>query len=322
MNLRSSMRPAGRRCRAYFAPTDRATGTPRLFDPALDAVFALDTPPAPWVDLGWIKDFTRSAATAHVAVRGGVKAAVARQARATLSAQVEFAFCDWGKLQMALSSGAQHMNVLAPAPAASRVPSGAAALAAIPLLTGSTAIQLVVGAGAIGSFAAGEVVAVDIDYSGQTGYVGSGIAGAYVKSAADVGSSADYIRRVTFNVARVASKDATSLTLAQPLLGGAPAVNAKVQKVAGFVDREGGSFFQEWSALFVFESEAAGRVAYHYPRLQAAAPAAEAQFEIAAPLRALTLHARFTALPVSDANDGEPAVCWRTYYPAAGAALY
>ena len=42
----------------------------------------------------------------------------------------------------------------------------------------------------------------------------------------------------------------------------------------------------------------------------------------APPLSALTLHARLTALPFTDANDSEPALCWRTYYPAVGASLF
>ncbi len=58
------------------------------------------------------------------------------------------------------------------------------------------------------------------------------------------------------------------LTLAEPLPGGAPAAGAKVQAVTGFVDREGGSFYQEWSALFVMEGSQGERIFFHYPRLQ------------------------------------------------------
>lgn len=321
MTTRAAMLPAGRRWRAYFAPVARATANPAIFDPALDAGFALDAPPAPWVDLGWIEDFARRATTEMLAIAGGTKQALVRQARKNLRAELEFDFCDWGKLQLALSGGSQHMNVLAPA-GATRVPSGAAAAAAVPLQTGSTASQLVVGAGAITGFAVGDLVVADVDYAGEAGYVGSGIAGAYVGSAAEVGSDPDYIRRVSFSVARVASKDATTLTLAQPLLGGVPAASAKVQKVIGFTDREGGAFFQEWSGLFVFENEAGGRVVLYYPRLQPAAPAAEGKLDLAKPLRALTLHARFTALPLTDANDNEACLCWRTYYPAASSPLF
>ena len=300
---RAAMNLAGRRWRAFFAPVDRGAGTPAAFDPA--AAFTLDSPPAPWIDAGWIENFTRASATELVPLRTGTRQAVTRQARKNLGAQLELDFCDWGKLQMALSGGAQHMNLLAPGET--------------PLEPGSTAAELVVGS--TSSFAVGELLAVDVDYAGETGYVGSGISGAYVRAAADVGNDPAYIRRVTFNVARVAAKDTTSLTLAQPLLGGAPASGAKTQRVVGFADREGGSFFQEWSGLFVFENEAGGRVLLYYPRLQPAASAAEAKLELAPPLHALTLHAHLTALPFADALDSEPALCWRTYYPAAGAPL-
>src|SRR5437879_5659889 len=54
MALRTAMIPVTRRIRAYFAPVDRATGTPAIFDPGKHGAFALDAPPAPWLDLGWI----------------------------------------------------------------------------------------------------------------------------------------------------------------------------------------------------------------------------------------------------------------------------
>ena len=64
--------------------------------------------------------------------------------------------------------------------------------------------------------------------------------------------------------------------LAQPLLGGAPAAGASAQVVVAFVDREGGSFFQEWSALFVAEEESGGRVCFYYPRLSPTGSGCEA----------------------------------------------
>ena len=104
------------------------------------------------------------------------------------------------------------------------------------------------GRGSGGCFSAGDMLAVDADYQQQTGYVGSGIAAAYVNDPGDVNHDPNYVRRVTFNLGRVAEKTVTSLLLAQPLLGGAPVAGAGAQKVVAFVDREGGSFFQEWSA--------------------------------------------------------------------------
>ena len=319
--LRPPMRPVARRLRAYFAPVARATETPAIFDPALHGAFALDSPPAPWLDLGWIENLRRLPGTRFLPVRGGAKGAAAAQVRAQVEAHVEFEFREWGKLQMALTGGSQHMNALATAPAAAPKPAGGTPAAAIALQTGSTASQLMLGA-AVSSFAAGDLLAVDLDYQGQTGYVGSGLAAAYVKASADVQNDANYIRRVTFNVGRIASLTANSAVLAQPLLGGAPPSNAKVQKVIAFLDREGGSFFQEWSALFVLPEESGGRVCFFYPRLQPAAPAQEQSFEIAEPLAGIALRAAFLALPYTDASDSEQVVCYRSYFPAATAALY
>ena len=319
--LRPPMRPVARRLRAYFAPVARATETPAIFDPALHGAFALDSPPTPWLDLGWIENLRRLPGTRFLPVRGGAKGAAAAQVRAQVEAHVEFEFREWGKLQMALTGGSQHMNALATAPAAAPKPAGGTPAAAIALQTGSTASQLMLGA-AVSSFAAGDLLAVDLDYQGQTGYVGSGLAAAYVKASADVQNDANYIRRVTFNVGRIASLTANSAVLAQPLLGGAPPSNAKVQKVIAFLDREGGSFFQEWSALFVLPEESGGRVCFFYPRLQPAAPAQEQSFEIAEPLAGIALRAAFLALPYTDASDSEQVVCYRSYFPAATAALY
>jgi hypothetical protein len=157
--------------------------------------------------------------------------------------------------------------VLASDPSAAARPSGSAPLPGVAVLAGSTASQLMLGPGTVDSFAVGDMIAVDVDYQQQTGWVGTGIAAAYVKDPADVQRDIDYVRRVTFNVARVAEKTTTSLLLAQALLGGVPAGGASLQKVVALVDREGGSFFQDWSALFVWQEESGGRVCFYYPRL-------------------------------------------------------
>ena len=190
----------------------------------------------------------------------------------------------------------------------------------MPLLAGSTAAELVVGAAADG-FAVGDMVAVDLDYGGGTGYVGSGVAAAYVRSAESV-SDPDYIRRVTFNVGRLKAKTESTLQLEQPLVGGIPESGAKAQKITGFVDREGGSFFQEWSALFVCESESSGRLSFYYPRLQTGITAAESQDEFAKPFRTWSLQAKFRALPVVDALDGEEVACYRAWAPCVAAPLF
>jgi hypothetical protein len=322
MTARQELTVTSREIRAYFAPVDRAAGTPTIFDPAQQGAFALDSPPTPWVSLGAVSGFQRSSTTTNAAASGGVKGACSSQSRKQLDARVEFDFREWGKLQMALACGSQHMNVLAESGGASAQASGGAGAAPVPVLTGSNNQQIVVDAPAISQFSVGDVVAVDIDYANQTGYLGTGITGAYVKLSSDVGGNADYIRRITLNVGRIVSTDATSFYLEQPLLGGAPLASAKVQKVIAFLDREGGSFFQEWSALFVVPESSGGRVCFYYPRLQAAAPASEEVEIIVKPLAQTLLHGSFVALPVIDPNDNEQVVCFRSYFPAAGASLY
>jgi hypothetical protein len=176
--------------------------------------------------------------------------------------------------------------------------------------------------GSVNAFEIGDLVAVDVDYAQQTGYIGAGIPGTFVKNAADVLFSADYLRRVTFNIGRVAGKTQSTLLLAQPLLAGVPASNASVQKVVGFIDREGGSFFQEWSGLFVADSETGARVYYYYPRLRPASAAQEKASEIAGAFDGWSLRAKLLALPTKDSMDSEQVLCYRSYLPAKNAAIY
>jgi hypothetical protein len=261
------MVPVMRQMRAYFAPVNRVSETPTIFDPGASGVFALDSPPAPWLDLGWIDRFERFYDTPAEVVRSGAKVMPSLQFRGPSEARVEFNFREWGKLQMALAGGSEHMNVLATSPSAAPGPSGGTPIPAAAVLPGSTASLLVLGAGAESAFPPGSVIAVDLDYQEQVGYVGSGISAAYVSGSAAVNNDANYIRRVTFNVGRVVGATAAAVTLAQPLLAGTPASGASAQGVVAFVDREGGSFFQEWSALFVVEAESGGRICFYYPRL-------------------------------------------------------
>jgi len=323
---RAGLRPISRQTRAYFAAMDRVNGPTAVFDPSQNSGFELDAPPAPWIDLGWIENFQRTSTSQIEALIGGTAGAVSGQARHALGARVDFEFRDWGKLQMALAGGAEHMNVLATDPSASPAGSGGIPLTAVPLLAGSTASELVLGAGAIAGFESGDLVACDVDYAQQVGYVGTGIAAAYVKNPADVLRDANYVRRVTFNVGRVAQVLATSLLLTQALPGGVPAAGASVQQVIAFVDREGGSFLQQWSGLFVAEDESGGRVCFFYPILSPCTVksewARESLVTIQKPIGELALQASFVALPTLDSNDGAVVLCYRSYFPASGAAVY
>jgi hypothetical protein len=321
-NWFSAPAPVARRMRVYFAPVNRVAQSPVVFDPAQQGRFDLDAPPVPWIDLGWIEGFQRKSASKAAIVMTGIPAAALAQARETVAAEVSFNFLSWTKLTMALATGSQHMNLLVPVSGAAASADGAQAAAAMAVQGGSSATSIVLAAADAATFEAGAMVAVDTDYTGQTGYVASPVAGAYVRQPlADV----DYIRRVTFNVARVAQVNGTTLTLAEPLPGGTPAAGAKLQALTGFVDREGGSFCQEWSALFAIQGSQGERVYFHYPRLQSAGGAEEEGQALNAKhkggLERVLLKGKFLALPVTDVLDGERVVCYRSFVPPAQALI-
>jgi len=321
--------PVVRRVRGYFAPVNRGLGAPVIFDPAEMGRFSLDAPPSPWVSLGWIRNFARRAASKTAPILAGIPASVLEQTRETLDAQVSFQFLSWTKLTMALATGSQHMNLLVPAAGSAPQGDGGTAAPAVVVQSGATATFLPLAEADAAGFSAGQIVAVDVDYAGQTGFVGSPVSGAYVKASL---ADADYVRRVTFNVATVATvatSGAVGLTLADALPGGVPVAGMKVQAVAGFVDREGGSFFQEWSALFVMEGAQGERIFFHYPRLQSLGSAAETATALAGKqggsqhgsLERVMLAGEFRALPVTDPLDGERVVCYRSFLPGASAVI-
>jgi hypothetical protein len=299
---------------------NRTAQIPVIFDPSQQGRFADDAPPAPWIDLGWIQNFERKPTSKSAAVLTGIPAAPQEQVRETLQAQVSFQFLSWTKLTMALATGSQHMNLLLAASGAAAATDGAQAASAVTPQSGSTATSILLATSDAANFAAGSMIAVDADYAGQTGFVGVPVSGAYVRQAL---TDVDYIRRVTFNVALVSQVTPTGLTLCEPLPGGAPAVGAKVQALTGFVDREGGSFYQEWSALFVLEGSQGERIFFHYPRLQATSGAEETMIPLNGKSQSgqtrVVLKGQFTALPVTDPLDGERVVCYRSFLPAANA---
>jgi hypothetical protein len=308
--------PVTRRVRAYFAPVDRSSQTPVLFDASQQGRFALDSPPAPWISLGWIHDFARKAVSKTSPILTGIPAATLGQVRETLEALVSLQFLGWTKLTMALASGSQHMNLLA-IDSGSQGTGAAQVVEAVTPMSGSTASSIMLSSADAAKFVAGSIIAVDADYAGQTGYLGSPVAGSYLRQPV---TDRDYIRRVTFNVALVSEVNSTGLVLAEPLPGGAPSLGMKVQPVCGFADREGGSFFQEWSALFVMEGSQGERVFFHYPRLQNMGSSEEASLPLATKHAnghaRLHLKAQYMALPITDPLDGERVLCYRSFLPA------
>ena len=310
--------PVTRRVRAYFAPVGRTAGLPTIFDASQSGRFLLEAPPAPWVDLGFCSNFDRKVGSTVTALRTGAPAMAQSQSRTEVDATVSLEFQIWGKLQLALASGSQQMNLLVASAGAQANGSGGTAALAVPFATssGSTATSLDIGAAAAAGFSVGDLVAVDVDYNGQNGFVGSWVSAAWVRAVADVSGDVNYVRRVTLNVGRVASIAGGILQLANPLPAGNPVSGMQVSRAVGFVDREGGSFFQEWSGLFCLDGEQGDRILYHYPRLQAMQSSSEASVALVPGLERLRLSAAFRALPTKDLNDGETVLCYRSYFPA------
>lgn len=308
----SAPAPVARRVRAYFAPVERVAQTYAAFTPAMMNVFDPDAPASPWIDLGCIENFARKSASKSAAILTGSPAATLEQTRNQLEAHLSFDFLSWTKLTMALATGSQHLNVLA-----TSSPDGATAAPAVSVQAGSTASVIALSPADATGFTPGAMVAIDADYLGQTGYIGSPVAGAYLRQPL---TDIDYIRRITFNVGLVLGISSGNLILAQPLPGGAPPAGARLQAITGFSDREGGSFYQEWSALFLLEGSQGDRIFFHYPRLQPVAEAEESTIPLddkhKTGLARILLKGRFLALPVTDPIDHERVLCYRFFKPA------
>jgi hypothetical protein len=317
----SQMTPITRAVRAYVAPINRNTDAFVPFDPAAQGQFDLDAPITPFLDLGWIENFQRTAPTKYEVVRSGPRGVASAQYRSQVEAQIDFDLPSWGKLQMAIAGGNQQLNVLAIGQFTAPQASGGTPLPAVYPLDGSNSAELVLSADALANFSAGDMVAVDADYTGSVGYLGAGIPGTFLAAPLDAASHVDLIRRFTFNVARVLAKTQSTILLS-PILAAGYWPGFGVQRVAAFLDREGGSYFQEWSALFVVPSECGGRVCYFYPRVQTASSAAEKLKALSGPLFNNMLHASLRALPTVDPNDGETVLCYRSYFPAPTAVVF
>ena len=85
---------------------------------------------------------------------------------------------------MALATGSQHMNILAAASGASLAADGATDGG------GSDSAERIdephpflLAPADAAKFVTGSIVALDVDYTGQTGYVGAPVVGAYVRQA-------------------------------------------------------------------------------------------------------------------------------------------
>ncbi len=294
-------------------------GVPAIFDPAQQGRFLVSSPPAGWVGLGAVLDVARVGETSFAEVWSGTPATVKTRGRAKVDATVSCTFGSWSKLALLLSSGSQGMNLLR-GPGAGADDSGGLAEGALPVLSGSTSTVLVLAAGS--RVSVGDAIVVDTDYAGANGAGGQrhrrhvpgeqhgGDRGCGLRAAREPECGAGC---GCFHGGGCVDDDGDT---GRAAAGGCACAGMKLAVLLGFTDRLGGSYAAEWSALFVMDGVQGDRVLVHYPRLQSAAGATEVQSAVAAGLERWRLRANFRALPVTDPNDGEAVLCFRSYLPA------
>jgi hypothetical protein len=164
---------------------------------------------------------------------------------------------------MALATGSQHMNLLAPRAGATPRRMARRRRRRSRPQSGSTATFVLLAATDAAKFTPGSIIAVDGLHRPDRlcGLAGLGRVCAPGADRCGLHPARDLQRGAGF------AGQLDGLTLAEPLAGRRSRGGRKVQAVTGFVDREGGSFYQEWSALFVMEGSQGERIFFHYPRL-------------------------------------------------------
>lgn len=351
--LRKNMLLIGSGWRGFFAPFDYVaslacpTGGPNILDLQRQGPF--NTAPFEgcevgynllysaagalipgWTDTGWIKDFKITNNTKVGQVRSGYHGAVRAQYRGEIGEQCDFKFNEYGRLQYKLATGVQLYNTLASTGTPSSVgPLNSPGNDAVSMTSYSASGS---GAGAeltvdsASGFAVNQYIVCDIDYVPNTGgLAGENGAFAFPNAITDV----DFIRKTSDFVARITAIVGDVLTLDQPFIGGgSPAANngippaaSKVQQVTGWTAANGGTFIQEWSGLFIADSNDGAQIALYYPHLSINQYRGMANWAIenigTTDLTGMQLDAMFEALAYDDPMTGETVVSYTGFYPNA-----
>lgn len=335
--------------------TNSAVG-PSILDLQFSGPFNTNSPPAGWFDLGWIKDYKITPASKVGSIKSGYRGATRAKVRGEVGEEFEFKFREFSRLALKISTGCEVFNLLAAGQASSTNPLGTSGTTAISLgasgyqATGGTAtdprvaglptVFLPTGSGAL--FTAGNQIVVDVDYDKTSvGFIGSNGVPVYVNNAPQ---DTDFIRRTsdfTNTIATVVSApiagiagNQDALVLVQQFVGGGastsvnpgpvvPPAGSKLQKISGWVSREGGTFVMDWSGLFIMDTIDGDQIVFYYPHISIS------QFKDVAANNYIQnlgttdesgyeLDATWEALAFDDPLDGETVVCYRAYYPSTG----
>ncbi len=345
--------------RAFFAPFNNQLAVsqsstslgPTIYDLLVSGKL-IDTvlqPVSGWFDLGWVKNFKFTPGSKIGNVSSGYRGAIRAKYRAETGEKFSMDFAEYTRTALTIASGSQVFNCIAttvstPSTSGPLSSSGTTAIAmgasgyvasgSVTNYVGSPTLYVPAGSGAL--FPAGSYIVCDQDYNGTSfGFVGD--AGANVFQGAV--TSVDFIRMTSDYVAGVVAVvtgggGGDALILSNPFIGGgnaplgttpntAPTAGAKVQKILGYVTREGGTFIKEWSALVVMDTMDRNQILFYYPRV---APDEfggynTANLQNATALQQSDLTASFDALAFDDPLDGETVVRYAAYYPAPGLSI-
>lgn len=356
-SLREGQISVGNGWRGYYAPFNKVAALAAVIQNVGPAMLDLQNG-GPFTeaylngkgfyDTGFCRDIKTTNGTKFGAIKTGHRNVVRAMYAGDLDEKLEVTFAERSRIVDQISSGMQVFNLLKNSTFTGTLtsPLGASGTTATPLAASgylpagvpatSTAgyPTLCVPAGSGALFAAGEYIVCDVDYvPGQGGYQGDAAALAFPGQVQDVDfirKTSDYVNRIVAVVPTVvAGMDA--LVLSGPFVGGgnnlivgstksSPSASAKVQIITGTTRRNGGSKINEWTGLFLLDTEDGSQFAMYYPRLAPSAPKGLTASNItdATGLSEWGMNTEFQALAFDDPYDGEAVTSYLAYYPNAG----
>lgn len=345
--LRQGNLTVGSGWRAYFAPFNTAFAVnagstsqgPTIYDLMTSGKFidSAGGPPAGWFDLGWVSDFKFTPGSKIGTIKTGYRGVTRALYRAEVDEKLSMKFREQGRMQLSIAHGAQVFNMLAATGSPSTVgplsagtvtaavaiaASGYAPSGTVAGFTGQPSLTLA----ASGAFNPGDFIVCDQDYDGTSfGFVGDSGAELFQGATTNV----NYIRMTSDYVATIkAVVGGTQLVLTAPFVGGGnsatsltpntgPTTGAKVQKISGYVSREGGTSIKHWSAVFLKDTLDLQQLMFYWPHIAPDAFAGWTDTNVpnATSIQTSDMEASFNALGFDDPLDGETVTSYRAYFP-------
>jgi hypothetical protein len=348
--------------RGYFAPFNAAlavanTSTqlgPVILDLQTSGPFVDTALPYPYTDMGWIDSFKITPSSKIGTIRSGYRGAARAKFRGEVSETFDFQFREMTRVAMRIATGTEVFNLLLDPNAQSNGPNLNGPLSASGGFTqalgasgyiynynynGAIVSALFVPTGSGAAYSPGDMIVCDADYTGAYGLTGSNATNVFQGAVTDI----DFTRKTSDFIARVKQVVPTIVTgqdgliLNKPFAGGGsvqggitaattasygPPAGSKIQKIKGYVAREGGSAITEWSGLFLMNCIDGSQIALYYPHIAPSAFKDFANYQIenigTSNLTGMALDCTMEAMAYDDPIDGETVVRYAAFYPAPG----